>query len=278
MEKKYDIEGLTVEQTFAGRFNSRDEVEKDAPRKVGSWVKTPYANYEYDGKQWVLFAVCQFVPFKVLSRHYITGRGHVTVVHNPDLLPIECHKSAICQGPCLLPIRGIERSMTLMTTPKVKPHWGLLTSEETKGDWLVIRMYPDPIEEPENINSNVMKCINCGAENPDARKTCMECGAVLEGRTVNNLTGEYGYRGGDGKFYKSEDDYHAHCASASQSAIDHAKLQIEMQISEIMLKTMDEKLDPLVVKMTNLMGDAFKAGFDAGMECYKLVNDKQKEV
>lgn len=281
MEKQSDMEGLTVEQMggllSAGHFNSRDEVERDAPRKVGSWVDTPCANYVYDGKQWVMFAMCQFIPFKVLSRHYVVGRGHVTVVHNPDLLPIDCHKSAICQGPCLLPIRGIERSMTLMTIPKVKPHWGLLTSEETKGDWLTIRMYPDPIEEPENINSNVMRCINCGAENPDARKTCSECGAFLEGYTLNNVTGEYGYRGADGNFYKSEEEYRSQSSAAVQSAIDHAKVELRLKIAEIMKRATQEKLNPLVSQMTALISEAFQVGFDAGMECGRYTDYSTKE-
>lgn len=48
-----------------------------------------------------------------------------------------------------------------------------------------------------------MKCKRCGTENPDAKRTCMECGAILEGYTFNNVTGEYGYRGADGNFYKN---------------------------------------------------------------------------
>jgi hypothetical protein len=51
-----------------------------------------------------------------------------------------------------------------------------------------------------------MKCKRCGAENGDAKRTCGACGAFLEGYTLNNVTGEYGYRGADGNFYKSEED------------------------------------------------------------------------
>ena len=36
---------------------------------------------------------------------------------------------------------------------------------------------------------------------PDAKRTCSECGALLEGYTLNNVTGEYGYRGADGGFF-----------------------------------------------------------------------------
>ena len=52
-----------------------------------------------------------------------------------------------------------------------------------------------------------MECKRCGADNPPAKKTCMECGAILEGYTFNNVTGEFGYRGGDGEWYKSEEEY-----------------------------------------------------------------------
>lgn len=34
------------------------------------------------------------------------------------------------------------------------------------------------------------------------KKTCYNCGAVLSGWTVNNVTGEYGYRNSDGSFTK----------------------------------------------------------------------------
>ena len=61
-----------------------------------------------------------------------------------------------------------------------------------------------------------MKCKRCGTENPDAKRTCMECGAILEGYTFNNVTGEYGYRGADGNFYKNESGYRARI-SAPQS-------------------------------------------------------------
>lgn len=52
-----------------------------------------------------------------------------------------------------------------------------------------------------------MKCKNCGEGNPIIKKCCQYCGAVLEGYTINNVTGEYGYRGADGLFYKDEEEY-----------------------------------------------------------------------
>lgn len=147
MTNKYIQTGMS----FVGNFASRDEMEREAPRKEANVAKTRNATYCYDGKEWVLMAMDQHITFKVLSRHYITGRGHVTVVYNPDLLPIECDKSLIFhEGLFCLPIRGIEREMTLMEIPRAKPYWGLVTSEETDGDYLTIKMYPD--EEDETTN------------------------------------------------------------------------------------------------------------------------------
>lgn len=70
-----------------------------------------------------------------------------------------------------------------------------------------------------------MKCKRCGEENGDAKRTCSRCGAFLEGYTLNNVTGEYGYRGADGYFYKSEEEYRSQSSAAVQSAIDHAKVE-----------------------------------------------------
>lgn len=56
-----------------------------------------------------------------------------------------------------------------------------------------------------------MKCKHCGANNGECRKTCCVCGEILEGYTINNVTGEYGYRGGDGLFYKSYESYSDKC-------------------------------------------------------------------
>ena len=126
-----------------GVYDSRDELEAEAPRKAGNCAGTKHAIYHYTGEKWELLTWAQYITFKVLSRHYITGRGHITVIHNPDLLPIESAKSAICKGQYRLPIHGIERTMTLMTIPRVMPDWGLVKSEETLGDEITIRMYPD---------------------------------------------------------------------------------------------------------------------------------------
>ncbi len=52
-----------------------------------------------------------------------------------------------------------------------------------------------------------MKCKKCGEKNGSLKKTCTRCGAFLEGYTINNVTGKYGYRGSDGQFYESEADF-----------------------------------------------------------------------
>ena len=46
-----------------------------------------------------------------------------------------------------------------------------------------------------------MRCKKCGTENAPLKKCCDTCGAFLAGYTINNVTGEYGYRDEDGKFY-----------------------------------------------------------------------------
>lgn len=144
--KKEDIQpGLKL----VGVYDSRDEMEGKAPRKAGNFAVTKHATYYYTGEKWKLLTWAQYITFKVVSRHYIVGRGHITVVHNPDLLPIESAKSVVCKGQNRLPIHGIERMMTLMTIPRVMPDWGLVTSENTIGDEITIRMYPD---EDNDIN------------------------------------------------------------------------------------------------------------------------------
>ena len=117
-----------------------------------------------------------------------------------------------------------------------------------------------------------MKCKRCGAEMPDAKRTCSECGAFLEGYTLNNVTGEYGYRGADGNFYKSEEEY-----CAVQWAIDHAKEELQLKIAEIVKRATQEKLNPLVSQMVQLMSQAFQVGFDAGLECGKYTNYQQED-
>jgi len=138
-----------VDLQVVGCFDSRDEMERKAPRKCGSIVQTPHVTWFFYGKDWIILRMEQYITFKVVKRLYIAGRGYVTVIHNPDRLPIDRDRSAVCKGQFRLPIHGIELMMTLMTTPKPKSDWGLITSEETIGDYVTIRMYPD---EDNDIN------------------------------------------------------------------------------------------------------------------------------
>lgn len=130
-----------------GYFDSRDEMERTAPRKCDSIVQTPHVTWRFDGKDWTVLCMEQYISFKVVKRLYIAGRGYVTVIHNPDRLPIDRDKSAVCKGQFRLPIHSIELTMTPMTTPKPGKDWGLITSEETIGDYVTIRMYPDEVND-----------------------------------------------------------------------------------------------------------------------------------
>lgn len=51
-----------------------------------------------------------------------------------------------------------------------------------------------------------MICISCGNTNGWAKKTCCQCGAILVGETINNVTGKFGIRNADGSFtpYQTE--------------------------------------------------------------------------
>lgn len=122
-----------------------------------------------------------------------------------------------------------------------------------------------------------MKCKQCGEENGDAKRTCSRCGAFLEGYTLNNVTGEYGYRGADGNFYKSEEEYRMLSSAAVQSAVDHVKVELRLKIAEITKRATQEKLNPLVSQMVQLMSQAFQVGFDAGLECGKYTNYQQED-
>lgn len=127
-----------------------------------------------------------------------------------------------------------------------------------------------------------MKCKQCGEENGDAKRTCSRCGAFLEGYTLNNVTGEYGYRGADGGWYKSEEEYRAHCSGATHSdAIDTTKIAMRLAATErvktIAQTAMREKISPIVSQMTALIAEAFQVGFDAGMECGRYTDYSTKE-
>jgi len=78
-----------------------------------------------------------FNEFKVLNRQFILGRGNVTVILNNDNIPIDTN-SVIIQDSDLIPIIAVEKSMTLMTNPRPKPNWGIVTNEETVGETILI--------------------------------------------------------------------------------------------------------------------------------------------
>ncbi len=128
---------------LVGSFDSRDEMERKAPRECNCTACTPNVIWLFDSKEWIIFSMEQYITFRVVKRFRIAGRGYITVVHNPDRLPIDRNRSAVCKGQFRLPIHGIELTMAPMTVPKPNPDWGLVTSEETVGDYLTIRMYPD---------------------------------------------------------------------------------------------------------------------------------------
>lgn len=67
-----------------------------------------------------------------------------------------------------------------------------------------------------------MKCKHCGADNAPLKKCCDNCGKYLEGYTVNNVTGEHGYRGSDGEFYRSEEEY-----------LNSMRLRDKLEVSEL---------------------------------------------
>lgn len=90
---------------------------------------------------------------------------------------------------------------------------------------------------------------------PDAKRTCSECGAFLEGYTLNNVTGKYGYRGADGDFYKSEEEYRSQSSAAVQSAIYHAneKPSAAERMVENM-KQLGKAINQMGVKASDLNG------------------------
>jgi hypothetical protein len=132
-----------TEKDVAGCYNNLKHLKTSAPRQEGAMAATWTAVYRYDGKEWTLISTDQHIMFKVVKRTYIAGRGHITVVYNPDLLPISTEKSAVCKGQYRLPIHGIDIQKTLAEHPETLPEWGLVTSEETTGENIIIRMYPD---------------------------------------------------------------------------------------------------------------------------------------
>ena len=65
--------------------------------------------------------------------------------------------------------------------------------------------------------------------------------------------------------------------TAVQSSIDHAKVELRLKIAEITKRATQEKLNPLVSQMVQLMSQAFQVGFDTGLECGKYTNYQQED-
>lgn len=62
------------------------------------------------------------------------------------------------------------------------------------------------MNEAEIIKVKTQQCPKCGEINAPLKKTCIGCGIFLEGYTVNNVTGRYGYRHADGTFTPNEEN------------------------------------------------------------------------
>lgn len=56
---------------------------------------------------------------------------------------------------------------------------------------------------------------------------------------VNNITGQYGYRGADGFFYKSEDDYRAKSSVVNPNSLDEFSLREHLNKMELEMKKIE---------------------------------------
>lgn len=123
-----------------------------------------------------------------------------------------------------------------------------------------------------------MKCKRCGAKMPDAKRTCSRCGAFLEGYTLNNVTGEYGYRGADGNFYKSEEEYRRHSSATVLSTIDQMKLRDMITVPELpdpMEAMMKQTIDGLHKKEMAVIEDILRHHIDCPIDG-ELTHEKVK--
>lgn len=116
-----------------------------------------------------------------------------------------------------------------------------------------------------------MVCKRCGAENPDTKRCCGDCGAFLEGYTLNNVTGKYGYRGGDGGWYNNEEEYRAKCSGVSMSPDgQHIDVQIGLNLTPLDI----ESLMPFTDNMSK--GECYGKGMYDLATQVKLYVDKAK--
>lgn len=102
---------------------------------------------------------------------------------------------------------------------------------------------------------------------------CKKCGSKMEmqkDRVYTSLPPMYGFV--CPKCGAMEYSHTPEWDDAEQSAINHAAVEVDLRIREVMSAKMREKMRPLVSQMTKLLGDAFETGFDAGLSCGKYVN------
>ena len=79
-----------------------------------------------------------------------------------------------------------------------------------------------------------MICKKCGHENSDIKRCCESCGSILEGWTIKNTTGKYGYRTSAGEFLPSDK------AKEKEKLLDDTKLQIEVFVNKKHFELFDE--------------------------------------
>ena len=69
----------------------------------------------------------------MVRRLYVIGRGHVTVIDNPDSRPINPDSVVQCEDGTRIHILGVERWTDLMTVSKPLRYWGIVTDKATEG-------------------------------------------------------------------------------------------------------------------------------------------------
>ena len=62
----------------------------------------------------------------------------------------------------------------------------------------------DSISDNQNGGSRAMQCKTCKMDNAPIKRSCSNCGAILVGEAINNVTGEQGKRNADGSFTPSK--------------------------------------------------------------------------
>lgn len=114
---------------------------------------------------------------------------------------------------------------------------------------------------------------------PDAKRTCSECGAFLEGYTLNNVTGEYGYRGADGNFYKSEEEYRKAMNERERKIREDLKRHMFIRDFKVLELGTDKVLDIVPVYSTRSGMFLIEYPYKYSMvDCLKMTRHIGKEV